>query len=76
MDGAATLLQSIQGDAFSPGNAFIALTGMGLVPLGRGCCRLFCTLLEYVEGWIKAKVTWDWGCLGREDAKAVIRHWS
>lgn len=40
-----------EGDAYSPGNAFIALTGMGLVPLGRGYCHLFCTLL----GCVKAK---------------------
>lgn len=22
---------------------------------------------------MKAKVTWDWGCLGREDARQIIR---
>lgn len=62
-----------EGDAFSPGNAFIALQGMWLAPLGRGYRRLFYTLLEYVDGLIKAKVAWDWGCLGREYARKVIR---
>lgn len=39
-----------EGDAFRPGNAFISLTGMWLVPLGRGYHCLFCTLLGDVDG--------------------------